>query len=239
MPRTTRTPPLGASTRLIGGTLNINTLLAFAFGVLFVSAMLGFAVGFPNPTPFQFNVFIVVLALAAGGVGSVLPGTLSVNLPNLPAVRAGGAIAMFVLVLVFRPVIQQTAVQYKEPPGPAQPIAESYLSLWDDGKVHEAWAALDPEAQGVVVSDEATLKQLYDSYRKPLGAALSRQLAGTNGANSPSGSPIGLYRIYSFRTKFAGTPGECRGEYVTLRATQELQWKPFSYQISPTAISCV
>jgi hypothetical protein len=235
----TGVPSSGVSRRFIVGTLNINTLLAFAFGVIFASAMLFFAVSFPNPSPFQFNVFIVVLALSAGGVGSVLPGTLSVQLQNMPAVRAGGAIAMFVLVLMFRPVIQQTAIQYKEPPDAPEPIAESYVALWDNGNVHGAWEALDPEGRGVVASDEATVKQLYESYRKPLGAVTSRQLVGTNGANSPAGYPIGLYRVFSFRTKFAATPDKCRGEVVTLRATQELHWKPFAYQISPTEISCV
>ncbi len=53
----------------ITGTIDINTLLAFGFGVAFLIVMLGFAVAFPNPTPFQVRVFMTALATSAAGVG--------------------------------------------------------------------------------------------------------------------------------------------------------------------------
>jgi hypothetical protein len=45
--------------------------------------------------------FRTTLALAAGGLGAVIPGTVEVNVKGV--VRAGGAIALFVLVYFLNP----------------------------------------------------------------------------------------------------------------------------------------
>lgn len=63
--------------------------------------MLYVAFFIPNPTESQWFTFRVVLALAAAGVGALLPGLISVNAG--PYVRAGGALALFVLVYWFNP----------------------------------------------------------------------------------------------------------------------------------------
>ena len=53
----------------------------------------------------QFDILRIVLALAGGGVGAVIPGFLSVDMkPNAKlAVRAGGALAVFVILYFFSP----------------------------------------------------------------------------------------------------------------------------------------
>jgi hypothetical protein len=81
--------------------MTTDKILAFAFGVVFVVVMLCLAVFFPNPTETQWFIFRVVLALAAAGVGAVLPGLLNVQAG--PAIRAGGALALFVIVYWFNP----------------------------------------------------------------------------------------------------------------------------------------
>jgi hypothetical protein len=75
---------------------------AFVFGIVFVGVLLGIAVLFPNPTPFQYTVFRIVLALASAGIAAMIPGFLHVEVGT--AVRAGGAIAVFVVVYFFSPV---------------------------------------------------------------------------------------------------------------------------------------
>lgn len=75
-------------------------ITAVAFGVVFVCVLLAVAIFISNPTPFQIFVFRVVLALAAGGLGAVIPGLIQVK---GPFVRAGGAIALFVIVFWFNP----------------------------------------------------------------------------------------------------------------------------------------
>jgi hypothetical protein len=76
-------------------------ITAFTFGVIFVTALLVLAVKFPEPTSFQYMVFRIVLALAAGGVGAMIPGFLKVEVK--PGIRAGGALAVFVVVFFFNP----------------------------------------------------------------------------------------------------------------------------------------
>lgn len=91
---------------------NWQQMTAFGCGVLFVAVMLVIALAVPNPTPTQWFVFRVVLALAAAGIGAVIPGLIVVNVSNI--VRASGAIALFVLVYLWNP--PQLVVQ---PPTPA------------------------------------------------------------------------------------------------------------------------
>jgi hypothetical protein len=81
--------------------MSTDKILAFTFGVVFVVVMLYIALYVPNPTETQWFIFRVVLALAAAGVGAVLPGLLNVEAG--PYVRAGGALALFVIVYWFNP----------------------------------------------------------------------------------------------------------------------------------------
>jgi hypothetical protein len=76
-------------------------ITAVVFGIIFVSVLLAIAIFIPHPTQFQIFVFRVVLALAAGGLGAVIPGLIQVQAG--PFVRAGGAIALFVIVFWFNP----------------------------------------------------------------------------------------------------------------------------------------
>ncbi len=80
---------------------SVERLLAFGFGVIFVVVLLILAVKFPNPTPFQYTVFRIVLALAAGGVAAMIPGFLTLEVSKW--LRAGGALAVFVVVYFYSP----------------------------------------------------------------------------------------------------------------------------------------
>jgi len=80
---------------------NWQQLAAFGCGLLFVALMLIIAVAIPSPTATQWFVFRVVLALAAAGIGAVIPGLIVVNVSK--SVRAGGATALFVLVYLLNP----------------------------------------------------------------------------------------------------------------------------------------
>jgi len=90
----------------VTGTISVNILLSFIFGIIFLTVILGFAAIFSNPTPFQERVFLTVLALAAGGVGAMLPGFLEVE--HKPLYRAGGALALVLIVFFFKPAILNT-----------------------------------------------------------------------------------------------------------------------------------
>ena len=88
---------LGQSIYLVG--------LAFGFGAVFLATVLVIAIRYPNPTPFQGQVFRAILAISMAGVASVVPGFLEVgtDIEGL-AIRAGGALAVFVIVYFVAPV---------------------------------------------------------------------------------------------------------------------------------------
>lgn len=81
--------------------IGLDKLLAYAFGVIFVVVMLGIAIFDRNPPPHSIFIYRVILALAAAGVGAVLPGLIDVNIGA--AVRAGGAAAFFVIIYFLKP----------------------------------------------------------------------------------------------------------------------------------------
>lgn len=70
-------------------------------GLVFVGTLLALAIAFPHPTPFQGHVFRVVLALAAGALGALIPGFIEVTFEGW--LRAGGALALFAIVYGINP----------------------------------------------------------------------------------------------------------------------------------------
>jgi hypothetical protein len=82
-----------------------NKIAAFTFGLLFNFILLAIALFLPDPTEFQTFIFRVTLALAASGIGAVVPGFLDVNLQRgeMFLVRSGGAIALFLIIYLFNP----------------------------------------------------------------------------------------------------------------------------------------
>jgi hypothetical protein len=92
-----------------GGRLEI--VLAFTFGCVALAAVLWLAFRSESLSNEQFEILRIVLALAGGGVGAVVPGFLDLNLKAGPrfALRAGGALAVFVVLYFWSPAHWQTA----------------------------------------------------------------------------------------------------------------------------------
>ena len=67
--------------------------------------MLILAFRFPHPTPFQYNIFRITLSLAAAGIAAMMPGFINLEITSDLGllIRAGGAIAVFVLVYFYNP----------------------------------------------------------------------------------------------------------------------------------------
>jgi|HubBroStandDraft_4_1064222.scaffolds.fasta_scaffold90937_1 hypothetical protein len=213
------------------GSLDINVLLSFVFGVLFLAVMLIFSVLYPNPTASQIRIWITALALSAAGVGAVLPGFLEVKYKSI--VRATGALGLFVIVYLFQPAIERSVPSFPEPTQDPAPIATSFLTLLDQGNTAAAYAMFDPDAKQSVSLE--TFQSMYQSVRAPERAAKTRTLAGVQNELNPSGAPPGRYRIFSYITKFAN---DCRIEAVGLKANQSLTWSISSYNISLAAVPC-
>lgn len=88
-----------------GKQQNLEMWLAFVFGIVFVTVMLVIAIAIPNPSSTSFFTYRVVLALAAAGIAAVIPGFLNVeiSLGLKTVIRAGGAIAVFLIVFLMNP----------------------------------------------------------------------------------------------------------------------------------------
>ena len=80
-------------------------ITAFVMGTAFLIALLTIAVVLRNPTPFQIYIFRVVLALAGGAFAALIPGFIEtrVSLPQKLIIRAGGGLAVFLLIFWFNP----------------------------------------------------------------------------------------------------------------------------------------
>lgn len=94
---------------------------AVGFGIAGLAVILTIAIFIPVPTVFQYQVFRIILALAAGGVASMIPGILSLQIPNF--LTAGGALAVFAIIYFYSPA--QLAVRGISPDPTPTPTATS------------------------------------------------------------------------------------------------------------------
>jgi hypothetical protein len=77
------------------------TYLTAGAGVIFILISVLLIILYPNPTPAQYQVFKIVLALACAGFAAAIPGAINVGVGH--AVRAGGAMGVFVIIYFFSP----------------------------------------------------------------------------------------------------------------------------------------
>jgi uncharacterized BrkB/YihY/UPF0761 family membrane protein len=73
----------------------------FAFGVVYITIMLVLAFVFQAPTPLQYLIVRVILALAAAAIATLLTGFINLEIPNI--LKAGGAFAVFIVVFFYNP----------------------------------------------------------------------------------------------------------------------------------------
>ncbi|WP_119418509.1 hypothetical protein [Desertibaculum subflavum] len=121
-----------------GGKLEI--ILAFAFGSVFSLVLLALAFFVRDPTDLAVFVTRVVMALAAAGIGAVLPGLLHVEIKSIPgvAVRGSGALALGALVyLVNPPALVQHSKQVRSALFDVQFALARGNTDWAAGKLQE------------------------------------------------------------------------------------------------------
>lgn len=179
-------------------------LMAYAFGIIFVAAILVIAIFIPEPTPFSYTVFRIVLALAAAGVGAVIPGFLEVSFRNV--LRASGAVALFVIVYFFSPVaLGEVTKQLPPPPtASAKPVALAWLAMVDAGDYAAAHSAMSASFKDRYPA--ADMEELVSAERRALGPVVSRRYASAQNTQSPPGAAPGHYQGYGFRTRFRNEP---------------------------------
>ena len=88
---------------------NWEKITGLIFGVTFFIALLVLSVFISNPSPTQYAIFKTILAMAAAGIGGILGGTIHVKGSIKKwSVRAGGAMALFIVVYFFTPAPANT-----------------------------------------------------------------------------------------------------------------------------------
>lgn len=222
--------------RYIAGQIKIDTLLAFGFGLIFVSTILYFAVTVVNPTPFQIDTFKKVLALAAGGIAAVIPGQFEIK--HLPFVRAGGALAVFAAVFFAPTSVVTPVTQLKAPTQDPAPVVEKWFAAVDSGDYQAAWNQADPATAQWFNLKIENFVQVFQNTRTPLGKIISRRLTNQGDMTNPPNLPPGIYRSFLYLSKFEKS-AQCMTESLAVRATDELQWRVFSHQISYVPVPCV
>ena len=96
------------STAFAGGPdtdRKVGIVLAFAFGCVFVVVVLALAFTGNSLDDRRFEILRIVLALAGGGVGGVIPGFLDLNMKagTKWALRAGRGLAVFIVLYFWSP----------------------------------------------------------------------------------------------------------------------------------------
>jgi peptidoglycan/LPS O-acetylase OafA/YrhL len=83
----------------------LGIVLAFVFGCIFVAVVLALAFMGSSPDDRRFEILRIVLALAGGGVGGIIPGFLDLNMKagTKWALHAGGGLAVFVVLYFWSP----------------------------------------------------------------------------------------------------------------------------------------
>jgi hypothetical protein len=113
--------------------------------------MLVMAIKFPQPSPFQYATFRTVLALAAAGVAAFVPGFFRLKVGR--TLRAGGALAVFVLVYRFSPapLVLET------------PLDPEDVSLLENYKLQcDAGDAVACNSAGVMIGDREGAERDYE-----------------------------------------------------------------------------
>jgi hypothetical protein len=89
----------------------LEIVLAFVFGCTALAAVLWLTFRSDSLSSQQFELLRIILALAGGGVGAVVPGFLDLHLKvgARLALRAGGALAVLVVLYFWSPAHWQTS----------------------------------------------------------------------------------------------------------------------------------
>jgi hypothetical protein len=75
----------------------------FGFGVILISIMLVIVFRLPNPTPFQYTFLRIMLAIACSAIATGLTGFLEVQVAIPIEIKAGGALAVFIVAYLVAP----------------------------------------------------------------------------------------------------------------------------------------
>lgn len=108
-----------------------------------------------------------------------------------------------------------------------QKIVEDWLALIDQGNYGASWDAASKKFQLTI--PRAEWIKVVDSWRKPLGGLVSRQIADIKVAENPPNMPSGAYLVYVYQTAFRNKASVT--ELAIIFQTDAGDWKILSYHL--------
>jgi hypothetical protein len=82
----------------------------FALGAILLAILLVVVFRLPDPTPFQYTFLRIALAVACSAIATALTGFLEVQVQVPVLIKAGGPLAVFVIVYLFAPAAIKSAL---------------------------------------------------------------------------------------------------------------------------------
>lgn len=217
------------------GAKNLQIIAAFSFGVIFVSVILFIVFSGGEISNNKMWVIRVVMSLAAAGVAAVLPGFMDIEgrLPwlNLTLVRAGGAMAVFLIVFIYPSI---------NPPPPPPPV---YIPKTLSRTFSDKWVELisnkDYENAYLAMSNSVKTKYPKDQFIEvlspimtPLGGLKEKNIVSTTSFESPPGMEKGAYSQYIYKAKYDSIQKNIYIE-VTLIGEESLHdWRVYSFRFA-------
>jgi hypothetical protein len=203
---------------------------AFAFGTVFIALLLFMVKANEKISPEAFTIFRIILALAAGGIGAVVPGVLDVRMKGF--LRAGGAMGMFAVVYFFSPPAPNVGRELGDiPPDPVVP-AEGAIQTWfaftDTNRFADAWAVAASSFKKS--HPREVFIGLLAAQRTPLGQSITRVPHSLYNATQLPGGARGNFRFYSYQTKFSS--GQELVETLLL-SVEDAQWRVAGHIVAP------
>src|SRR4051812_852547 len=172
------------------------------FGVIFLTGMIVLVVLIPKPSEAQFFAFRLAMALAAAGIGALLPGFLKLEIP-LPVqggIRAGGALALFASVWFVNPA--KLGIEVQLPIERAEILIRTQLALTDAHDHQAAYALWSKRNRDLVPADAYV--SMGKSVRDPLGNPVERVLVSANTPEEVAGVR-GPFVVHAYQTRFSKT----------------------------------
>lgn len=207
-------------------------IAVFTFGVVFISVLLALVLLFRDLTPEAYTVFRIVIALAAAGIGAVIPGILDVQMKGL--LRAGGAMALFVIVYFFSPPPPTPIAEdprLEVPSGSPETTITEWLDLIDQGQYAKAWTVSSKFSQ--TSYSQLTFREVFEAQRTPLGTVAKRTLYGLQSLTALPTGRKGNFRLYTYKTAFASGKEFLESVLVTAEGNS---WKVQDHNIVPIAL---
>ena len=210
---------------------NIERIAVFAFGVIFLCAILYLLVKIPNPTVSQFFGFRLTLALAAAGIGALLPGFLNIELtlPLQGAIRTGGALALFASVWFVNPATIGINPVPDPPAEDSDPKMAKFLSLTDAGDHAEAYKMMSSFTQKrYTLQDYVALGR---NVRDPLGARVGQPEFISGSTPNKLDGVEGPFVIHQFLSRFVASNRQWIETVAMIAEAGE--WRMFDYEVVP------